>query len=396
MTTIDTQPLQDAESAQPPHLNATPSIKKHSDTISVADYFANPSRFNVVLDARTPAEFALDHLPTALNTPVLSDAQRVTVGTLDKQVSSFEAKRVGAGMVSSNIGELLKTPLFEQPRDWSPLVYCWRGGNRSGSLAHVLRKIGWRSVQLEGGYKAFRNHVIASLETLPTQFEYRVIAGRTGAGKTRLLQALAAQGAQVLDLEAIALHRGSVLGNYMHAAMIVPQPSQKAFETQVWRALSGFDASRPVFVESESAKVGNVRVPEALIAAMRASPCITLEATIAQRVALLCEEYAHFTAVHLSVSGENVQNNATELNTQLQRLTAHYGTAQIELWQAQGNAAQWHDLVETLLVKHYDPAYDKSLGRNYVQIDVAQHHVLRGITENDFAALAKQLRVGVK
>jgi tRNA 2-selenouridine synthase len=394
MTTIDTQPLRDTEFAQPSHLNAAASIKKHCDTISVADYLANPSRFNVLLDARTPAEFALDHVPDALNTPVLNDEQRITVGTLDKQISSFEAKRVGAGMVSSNIGELLKNPLFQQPRDWSPLVYCWRGGNRSGSLAHVLRKIGWRSVQLEGGYKAFRNHVIAALETLPTQFEYRVIAGRTGAGKTRLLQALAAQGAQVLNLEAIALHRGSVLGNYMHAARIVPQPSQKAFETQVWRALSRFDASRPVFVESESAKVGNVRVPEALIAAMRASPCITLEATTAQRVALLCEEYAHFTAVDLS--GENAQNNATELNAQLQRLTAHYGVAQIELWQAQANAGQWHDLVETLLVKHYDPAYDKSLGRNYVQIDVAQNHVLHGITENDFAMLAKQLPVSVK
>jgi tRNA 2-selenouridine synthase len=285
----DNQALPAAELAQAPIANAQPSIKKHSDTISVADYLANPKRFSVVLDARTPAEFAIDHLPYAVNTPVLNDAQRVTVGTLDKQASSFEAKRVGAGMVSSNIGELLKTPLFEQPRDWVPLVYCWRGGNRSGSLAHVLRKIGWRSVQLEGGYKAFRNHVIAALETLPTQFEYRVIAGRTGAGKTRLLQALAAQGAQVLDLEAIALHRGSVLGSYMLEANIVPQPSQKAFETQVWRALSTFDASRPIFVESESAKVGNLRVPEALIAAMRASPCIAIDATVAQRVALLCE-----------------------------------------------------------------------------------------------------------
>jgi tRNA 2-selenouridine synthase len=343
-------------------------------TISVADYLSNPSRFSCVLDARTPAEYALDHLPSALSTPVLSDAQRVTIGTLDKQVSSFEAKRVGAGLVSSNIGEMLKTPMFEQDRTWAPLVYCWRGGNRSGSLAHVLRKIGWPSMQLEGGYKAFRNHVIAQLETLPRLFKYRVIAGPTGAGKTRVLQALAAQGAQVLDLEAIAQHRGSVLG-----AMVEPQPSQKAFETQIWQALKGFDSSQCVYVESESAKVGNVRVPEALIMAMRASPCLLVQATLAQRVALLCEEYTHFV------------QDAGALNEQLARLTAHYGKDQVSQWQAQASAGQWAQLVETLLVKHYDPAYEKSLGRNYGQIDAAKQLTLLGIERTDFNRLASQI-----
>jgi tRNA 2-selenouridine synthase len=353
-------------------LKHTPT-QQPSYTISVADYLANPARFSCVLDARTPAEYALDHLPGAVSTPVLNDEQRVTIGTLDKQVGSFEAKRVGAGLVSANIGELLKTALFEQPRDWTPLVYCWRGGNRSGSLAHVLRKIGWPSMQLEGGYKAFRNHVIAQLETMPMQFNYRVIAGPTGAGKTRLLQALAAQGAQVLDLEAIACHRGSVLG-----AMLEPQPSQKAFETQVWQALKGFDTTKTVYVESESAKVGNVRVPEALIQAMRGSPCVVVQATLAQRVALLCEEYNHF-----------VQNAAT-LNEQLARLAAHYGTDQIGQWQAQANAGDWAALVETLLVKHYDPAYEKSLGKNYAKIDEALGLNLRDISAPGFYALAHQ------
>jgi tRNA 2-selenouridine synthase len=294
-------------------------------------------------------------------------------------VSSFEAKRVGAGLVSTNIGQILATPLFEQPRDWTPLVYCWRGGNRSGSLAHVLRKIGWPSMQLEGGYKAFRNHVINELETLPSQFNYRVIAGHTGAGKTRLLQALATQGEQVLDLEAIALHRGSVLGGYMHAANVVPQPSQKAFETQVWSTLRAFDSTRPVYVESESAKVGNVRVPEALIAAMRSAACVVLETTLAQRVALLCEEYAHF--IH----------DVSQLNGQLARLTAHFGEVQILHWQAQASAGQWHDLVEALLVKHYDPAYEKSLGRNYVRMDTARVFPLANIDANGFNDVAKAL-----
>ena len=348
-------------------------------TLSVADFLANPSRFDCVLDARTPAEYALDHLPAALNTPVLSDEQRITVGTLDKQVSSFEAKRVGAGLVSGNIGALLKTPLFEQPRTWSPLVYCWRGGNRSGSLAHVLRKIGWPALQLEGGYKAFRTHVLSELDTLPSQFDYRVVAGPTGCGKTRLLQALAQQGAQVLDLEAIAQHRGSVLGHYMRDAAIAPQPSQKAFETQLWQALKGFDTARCVYIESESAKVGNVRVPEALIQAMRASPCLRVHATLAQRVALLCEEYTHF------------MGDAAVLNAQLARLSAHFGAVQVLSWQTQASAGQWPDLVESLLLKHYDPAYEKSLGKNYMLIEHAAQVALSAIDDAGFARLAADI-----
>jgi tRNA 2-selenouridine synthase len=215
--------------------------------------------------------------------------------------------------------------------------------------------------------------VIAQLEILPTQFNYRVIAGPTGAGKTRLLQALAAQGAQVLDLEAIAQHRGSVLG-----AMTTPQPSQKAFETQVWQALKGFDATKTVYVESESAKVGNVRVPEALIVAMRASPCVLVQATLAQRVALLCEEYQHFV------------QDAAVLNEQLARLTAHYGAAQVLEWQTQATAGDWSALVEMLLLKHYDPAYEKSLGRNYVKINEAVNLNLIDISAAGFFALAQQ------
>jgi tRNA 2-selenouridine synthase len=347
---------------------------KHPLSISVADYLANPARFSCVLDARTPAEFALDHLPAAQSAPVLDDAQRVTIGTLDKQVSSFEAKRQGAALVSRNIASLLDSPAFAKGRDWAPLVYCWRGGNRSGSLAHVLRKIGWASCQLEGGYKAFRGQVIADLETLPQTLNYRVIAGPTGVGKTHLLKALAAQGAQVLCLETIAQHRGSLLG-----AMAAPQPSQKAFETQIWQALRGFDPARPIFVESESAKVGNVRVPEALLMAVRASPCINLSATTPQRVALLCAEYTHFLS------------DASELNRKLAALTQTYGTEKITTWQTAANEQAWPELVEDLLSAHYDPAYHRSLQKNYAQIDSAQKYELAGIEAKDFDALAQEI-----
>ena len=345
------------------------AAKTASLSISMADYLADPSRFSAVLDARSPAEYALDHIPSAQSSPVLSDAQRVTVGTLDKQSSSFEAKRVGAALVARNIADLLESPAFDQPRSWTPLVYCWRGGNRSGSLVHILRKIGWPALQLAGGYKAFRAQVMADLSTLPQTLQYLTVAGATGTGKTRLLQALAAQGAQVLDLEAIARHRGSVLGGMSEA-----QPTQKAFDTQVWAALRAFDAAKPVFVESESAKVGNVRVPEALLTAMRASPCVQLRASQAQRVALLCEEYKHF-----------LQDTAL-LNTQLARLTTAYGYACVAAWQAQAAAGEWQALVADLLVRHYDPAYQASLRRNYVQIDTAFNVDLLETKANDAQA----------
>ena len=186
----------------------------------------------------------------------------------------------------------LEQAFAAKPKNWSPLVYCWRGGKRSGSMAHVLGQIGWHSGQLDGGYKAYRHQVLEDLQTLPARFQWRVVCGATGSGKSRLLQALHAAGAQVLDLEDLANHRGSLLGNLPGT----PQPAQKYFESLVWSKLHGFDPAQPVYVEAESKKIGNVRVPEALIAAMWQSQCIRVEASIAQRVELLKEEYPHFLA----------------------------------------------------------------------------------------------------
>ena len=244
---------------------------------------AQLTSFDEIIDVRSESEFADDHVPGAVNCPVLNDAQRAEVGTLYKQVSSFDAKKIGAALVSENIARHLRERFRDKPRDWRPLVYCWRGGGRSGALAHVLTQIGWRTGRLEGGYKGYRRAVIDDLETLPTQFSWRVVCGMTGTGKSRLLRALDAAGAQVLDLEALAAHRGSVLGNLPDA----PQPPQKLFESRVWHALRGFDASRPVYVESESKKIGVLRVPDALIKAMWASETIVLEADVPIRVALL-------------------------------------------------------------------------------------------------------------
>ena len=310
---------------------------------------AELTAFDEIIDARSPGEFAEDHIPGAINLPVLYDAERERVGTLYKQVSSFEAKKVGAALVSRNIAHHLETYFTDKPKSYRPLIYCWRGGSRSGSMTHILQKIGFGAMQLDGGYKAYRRHVIAELASLPAQRSFRVVCGPTGSGKSRLLQALTNEGAQVLDLEALAAHRGSLLG----ALPDQPQPPQKYFESAIWDALTRFDPARPVFVESESKKIGALRVPDALIMAMRASPCVRLEVPLTARVQLLTEDYAHFL------------HDPEIINRQLAHLVSLRGHDTITAWQTLANQQAWDQLVATLLEQHYDPAYFRSLSNNY-------------------------------
>lgn len=334
--------------------------------------------FDAIIDVRSESEFAEDHIPGAINCPVLNDKQRIRVGTLYKQVSAFEAKKVGAALVAQNIAAHIETHFLTHERDWKPLIYCWRGGNRSGAMAHILAKIGWPAIQLDGGYKAFRHHVNAALETPPQQLQLRVICGTTGSGKSRLLQTLAALGEQVLDLEQLAAHRGSVLGHLPNE----PQPSQKSFESRIWQALRKFDPSRTVFVESESKKVGNLRVPAALMEQMRNSPCIALHLSQPDRVALLMQDYHHFV------------DDAAILNKQLDCLISVHGREKIQRWHDMANAAQMPELVDELLVAHYDPAYLRSIERNFLQYAQAEALELAGISEQAFAEAAQSLRAG--
>lgn len=314
-------------------------------TITAAEAMGQPAPFDCVIDARSPSEFAEDHLPGAVNWPVLDDAERAEVGTIYTQVSTFEARKRGAALVSRNIARIIDEHVASQPRDWRPLVYCWRGGQRSGSLAIVLAQIGFRTRQLQGGYKAFRALVRDELASLPGRFDWRVLGGRTGSGKTRLLGALAAEGAQVLDLEALAAHRGSVLGELPGRL----QPSQKAFDTQVWQALHGFDPARPVFVERESRRIGRLQVPDTMLQAWQdRGRAIQVDLGLAERVRLLTEEYAFFT------------RDVAALNERLQVLTELRGKATVARWQALAEAGDWPTLVAELMEQHYDPLYDRA------------------------------------
>jgi tRNA 2-selenouridine synthase len=323
--------------------------------ITAAEAAAALGRFDTVIDARSESEFALDHLPGAVNWPTLNDAQRHTVGTEYKQISAFDARKRGAVLAARNIAAHLEREAANLPRQWKPLIYCWRGGQRSGSLALVLGQVGFDVTLLEGGYREFRRIVIAALEALPATLQFTVVSGKTGSGKSRLLEALAAAGAQVLDLEGLACHRGSVLGSLPGE----PQPSQKRFETTLWDALRGFDPLHTVFVESESRTVGRLRVPEGLLARMRASPCVVLEMPAGARVELLMQDYAHY---------------AREPETLCERLGAlreARGAAVVERWQAMARDGRIVEVVEALLTEHYDPIYLRSMARNFVAFDAA-------------------------
>jgi tRNA 2-selenouridine synthase len=317
--------------------------------VSVGDAITRLGHYSAVIDARSESEYADDHLPGARNWPSLTDAERAAIGTDYAQASPFEARKRGAVLASRNIAAHLEREAMDLPRDWRPLVYCWRGGQRSGALATVLGAIGFEVQVLDGGYRAFRRAVIDELDALPARVDLRVLCGRTGSGKSRLLGALAHEGAQVLDLEALARHRGSVLGPLPGT----PQPTQKAFETALWHALRGFDPARPVWAESESRTIGRLRVPEALLQRLRAAPCVAIEMPLAARVALLLDDYRHFV------------EDAGTFCARLEQLRELRGAATVERWQAQARAGEFAAVVCELLDQHYDPTYTRSMTRNY-------------------------------
>ena len=343
--------------------------------ISAQDALASLGKFSDVIDARSEGEFAEDHLPGASNWPSLNNEERQLVGTEYKQISAFDAKKRGAALVAKNIARHLERDVINKPRDWQPLVYCWRGGKRSGSLALILDQIGFNVTLVDGGYKAFRAALVAALPQLAAQFEYRVICGTTGSGKTRLLQALAAQGAQVLDLEALANHRSSVLGLIPGT----PQPTQKAYDSLIWAVLKSFDPARPVYIESESKKVGNVAIPEGLITAMRAAPCLQLDLSDDERVELLLEDYDFFV--------KDIEFFCDRLGA----LTQARGKDVVTDWQNRSRSGDIASVVRELLTGHYDPVYLQSMKRNFAQYAGARVIVPADRSVAAMQALAKQM-----
>lgn len=342
--------------------------KKLATVAQIAD-------FDTIIDVRSPAEFLEDHIPGAQNCPVLDDEERIKVGTLYKQVSAFEARKVGAALVSHNIAKIIENGFLERAKNWRPLVYCWRGGQRSAALTHVMREIGWDAHQLGGGYKTWRRHVLSQLELLPDQIDFRVVSGATGSGKSRLLESLAAHGAQVLHLEHLAMHKGSVLGGLPGQL----QPTQKAFDTILFTALAQFRADSPVYVEAESRKIGSVQLPEKLIAALRRAPCLRMEVKLAARVDFLLEDYRY------------ALKDTAWLATNIERLQSLQSRDTLARWQHCIEDGEFRQLVEELLTLHYDPQYLRSQKHNYVEHQAASVLNVDQLTQAALDAISREL-----
>ncbi len=296
--------------------------------------------FDDIIDVRAPAEYADDHLPGAISLPVLNDEERARVGTIYKQVNPFTARKLGAALVARNAAAHLEGPLADRPGGWRPLVYCWRGGQRSGSFATILGQIGWRVETLAGGYKVWRGLVVRALYETPFPASVVVLDGNTGTGKTDILLRMRALGAQVIDLEGLARHRGSLFG-----AMPGGQPSQRGFEGRLALEIAALDPARPVVVEAESAKIGNVRLPPGLWKAMQAAPRIAVTAPPAARAAYLTRAYADLTA------------DAARLAAIIESLRPLHAAEVIAGWLALAAAGEFAPLAEDLMARHYDPRY---------------------------------------
>ncbi|MEZ5768912.1 MAG: tRNA 2-selenouridine(34) synthase MnmH [Paracoccaceae bacterium] len=298
--------------------------------------------FDDLLDVRSPAEFAEDHVPGALSLPVLTNEERARVGTVYVQQDRFLARKIGAALVSRNAAAHLEGPLADRPGGWRPLVYCWRGGQRSGSFASILKEIGWRTDTIKGGYKSYRRLVVQALYEAPVAPRVVLVGGGTGTAKTRLLAQIAGAGGQVIDLEEMAEHRGSLFGPMGDA-----QPSQKMFESRLAMALAGLDPARPVFVEAESSKIGEVIVPPSLWKAMIAAPRYEVNAPLAAR------------AAHLVRSYPDMVSDAVKLESVLAKLVRYHGHDRVDAWRALAAAGEYARMAAELVTEHYDPKYTR-------------------------------------
>ncbi|KIN62459.1 Sulfurtransferase [Sulfitobacter noctilucicola] len=329
---------------------------------------------DTIIDVRAPSEFAEDHIPGAINLPVLSDHERAEVGTVYTRVSPFKARKIGGALVAQNTAHHLQTALAGKDGGWQPLVYCWRGGQRSGAFATILDQVGWRVRLLQGGYQSYRREVVKSL--YDTQFSHRItlIAGGTGTAKTALLHHLADAGAQMLDLEGLAEHRGSLFGGIKSN-----QPAQKMFETRVAAALAALDPAKTTFIEAESSKIGQRIVPPALWAAMITADRIQISAPIDARSRFLCRAYADLT------------EDKAHLGHLIDQLRPYHSADIIALWHAQATKGEWQALAAGLITAHYDPRYAKSAASAQ---PAAQTIELSDLDDATLAKAAKRLAGG--
>jgi tRNA 2-selenouridine synthase len=310
------------------------------------------TQYDLIIDARSEREYAEDHIPGAINLPVANNEEYAEVGTLHR-TDKMRAYLIGVAYSLKNIARHLDTFFAGYPKNSRILVYCFRGGKRSRLWFDALDTIGFRVQKLEGGWKDYRRWVNEELEQLPRRFSYIVLSGPTGCGKTRLLTQLDALGAQVLDLERLASHRGSVIG----ALPGKHQPTQKYFDSLLVDKLSDFSPERPVWVEAESKKIGNVRLPDALLDTMHAAGrLLRIDAPMSERVLLWREDYSHF------------EQDPQTFVARLDHLRKLIGNTEFALWESMAQEHRMAELFERIMLVHYDPAYARSTSRHFPEL----------------------------
>ena len=318
---------------------------------------------DMIIDVRSPAEFEIDRIPGAINMPVLFNDERAEIGTMYKQVSAFHARRYGGAIVARNISNHILTHLQEKSAEFRPIIYCWRGGQRSNSFAQICSDVGWQTYLLEGGYKAYRKRVLIDLETKTPSLKLILISGPTGTGKTRLLKEIQQTGGQILDLEALANHRGSLLGLRPGEK----QPNQKYFESLLLQSIKKLDQDEPVFVEAESSKIGEIQIPKHLFNLMKTAPLIEIYMPLEKRAQFLVKEY------------EYLQIRTQALFKLFDAMFYRHGKDKTDLWRELAENKKWHELAIELIRSHYDPAYKSSSMRKsrkvecIVNIDIADN-----------------------
>ena len=308
----------------------------------------NNKKFDTIIDVRSPLEFAEDHIVGAINCPVLSDLERQKVGTIYKKESSFKAKIIGSSLTAKNIAFHIENNFMEKKGSWQPLIYCWRGGQRSKAFSIVLSEVGWRTNQLKGGYKEYRNQVINFLDNIGPKLKITLISGKTGSAKTKILKSIENEGGQILDLEGLANHKGSLLGKIPDLI----QPSQKFFESLIFNKIQNLNLKDKIYIEAESSKIGNIHIPKSIWKKMIKSPRIEISANVELRAKFLVSDYDYMC------------NDPTLINPIIKGLKNRLSKKLFDEWTNLIDRKKWFDLTKSFLENHYDPSYSSNTIKN--------------------------------
>ena len=333
----------------------------------------NNKKFDTIIDVRSPLEFAEDHIVGAINCPVLSDLERQKVGTIYKKESSFKAKIIGSSLTAKNIAFHIENKFMEKKGSWQPLIYCWRGGQRSKAFSIVLSEVGWRTNQLKGGYKEYRNQVINFLDNIGPKLKITLISGKTGSAKTKILKSIENEGGQILDLEGLANHKGSLLGKIPDLI----QPSQKFFESLIFNKIQNLNLKDKIYIEAESSKIGNIHIPKSIWKKMIKSPRIEISANVELRAKFLVSDYDYMC------------NDPTLINPIIKGLKNRLSKKLFDEWTNLIDKKKWFDLTKSFLENHYDPSYSSNTIKN--DRKVIKKITATSLNNSDIKDIAKKI-----